>query len=737
MLKLVREVDRLSYLGAPSSSLVLLARNDSENRSITRTQMVRGTLPVVALSAALFLTASIAQAQVMVNDPAEGLVQNGHSRFSPVQAQELELDQDELAKVVKADKDKKDAKAQAEALPLDLKPEKDVTDTADDTNAAPPADDNIKAKAVLVDINSETLNYDKDRDVYIATGAVHMVISEQNSELYADRLIYDQNQDLVIAEGSVTIVQNGQKTHGSYAKIDLTRKSALINDYAATVQQVRILAKHSFVNQKYVQYENGRIVLSPSVLQSAFNNKQSGAKGADKIQAHAERDIYRDDEDIEHLGDSALEKTELTDDSGQNATVFGNPDAKSSNFSYKMKQIDIYRDANGYNRVIGRWPSVSYKGHKLFTMPSTEMSYDEPSQTMEYLGPDIGYDPDYGGFYGGPGWDFRAGEHGSIRVSPLISMGGGGRRIRGGSTYERVSNGPGIGGVVHYRDPQTRLDFGYNSHIGNPVLLGTRKLFDGKTRLLLSANEDYTGSFLGYERPHYGAMISDTRKLAQFGKFRVDSYESAGYFKDEFFPNNNKNFFVQPKSSDAKPVYAGRVQLQAQLRSTEPLLRVGKVLDFGLQGDIALSGYSTGDMIGLIRGGPTMSLHLGDRFYSTGRYYYAATAGDTPFVFDSYYRGRQNLVWSNQVKINNYLSLGLRSDMNLTRDNSQNALLTGNAVYMLVGPKEFKLNLAYDVVRKRSYFGLHFYPGSESRGVEYDKMRIFQPENYSNPVVPD
>ena len=53
---------------------------------------------------------------------------------------------------------------------------------------------------------------------------------------------------------------------------------------------------------------------------------------------------------------------------------------------------------------------------------------------MEYLGPDIGWDPDYGGLYLGPGWDFKAGHRGSVRISPLLTYGGGGRRTRGGAT---------------------------------------------------------------------------------------------------------------------------------------------------------------------------------------------------------------------------------------------------------------------------------------------------------------
>ena len=57
----------------------------------------------------------------------------------------------------------------------------------------PSSDEPLKAKAVIVDINSNTFNYDNKRDVYVATGQVHVVISEQNSELFADKVTYDQD----------------------------------------------------------------------------------------------------------------------------------------------------------------------------------------------------------------------------------------------------------------------------------------------------------------------------------------------------------------------------------------------------------------------------------------------------------------------------------------------------------------------------------------------------------------
>lgn len=607
---------------------------------------------------------------------------------------------------------------------MELEPELDYEAPPQAGIVTPVPAGTITAKAVVVDINSEALNYDKDHDVYVATGDVHIVISEQNSELFADKVTYDQNQDLLIAEGNVVIVKNGQRTDGTYAKISLTQESALINDFAAEVNQVRIKAKTAFLDNKFQQFENGRLIITPALLkaQVAKGGKASG-KSSEKTQAV----VRPDDETLSNLvGNTRLGSDTATVATGEEATT-----GIESKFKMHVKEIEIHQNDDGYDKVYMKWPSLSFGKFKVGTLPSAEFSYDEQFKEIDYLGPDIGYDPDYGGLYGGPGWDFQLGR-GSVRVSPILSMGGMGRKRRGGSMYEDRGFGPGVGGVLHYRSHNTMLDLAYNSRVGQPVVYAERKLFDGKTKLLASMNEDYNEGFMGYERPGFGIMIADTRKVAEIGKFGLYSYGSAGFFKDEFFPLNRAENFVMPEEG-ATPGMAGRVQLQADFRSQEPLLRVGNFMNVGLRANASMAGYTTGDFVGILRGGPNVNFKIGKRFDSSIQYYMAATAGETPFIFDTYYQGRQNIRLQNNFQVNDYLTIGMRSDISLLRDNDQNDLFTGNALYVLVGPKSVKLNLAYDVVRQRSYFGLKFFPGNGTKAIDYDTMKVFQPEMYSSP----
>ncbi|HEY9744808.1 MAG TPA: hypothetical protein V6C99_01170, partial [Oculatellaceae cyanobacterium] len=228
-----------------------------------------------SLSCSLALTFSVAlsivilpaSAQIVVNDPAAAIV-NMPKRFVMSPGEKVEPGEAVVSSPAVVGKEEKAEKHPKKPVEPEMDLEKTPANTAVDKAEGEP----LKARAVMVDINSTTLNYDKERDVYVATGSVHMVISEQNSELYADKLTYDQNQGLAIAEGHVVIIKNGQRTDGTYAKIDLTRKSALINDTVTTISAVRVKAKQSFVNNNELLLEDGRLIISGVMYQQFVAN---------------------------------------------------------------------------------------------------------------------------------------------------------------------------------------------------------------------------------------------------------------------------------------------------------------------------------------------------------------------------------------------------------------------------------------------------------------------------------
>jgi hypothetical protein len=741
-------------------------------------RLAKTVMPLALLAATFFLSLP-AKAQV-VNDPAQTMLLNNASRFSAVRP--TELSQDSPASPVRKEPAKKAEKANVSGQPekadpseafaeaaIDLKkdarPEKNKTSEKEALKTIPTnmqsemelltslkkddapiakVDDPLKAKAVMVDINSNTLNYDKDHDVYIATGSVHMVTSEQNSELYCDKLTYDQNQDLAIAEGNVVIIKDGQRTEGHYAKIDLTRRSALINDSATTISAVRVKAKQSFVNNNELILENGKMIISGIMYQQFMqagglgNLGQNTGKGAQqaKLRRDYSKKVYQNQTMMmsqlsydQQQTYQNLQKYNLAKEDFSDA-----PD-RVSRFSIKAKDIEIIRHQDGYDDITLKHPTLYAGKYKLFSFADTDFSYDKGAKQVQYLGPDIGSNRAYGGAYAGPGWDFHLGR-GSLRFSPIATFGSPGFWSSDGKTGKQVSNGLGVGAALHFRDPDTTVDLTYSSHVGSPVFFADRRLFGDSTHFMASYNDVYQNGLLGQsERPTYMAQLTDYRVLKDFSKFQLTSFESLGYAKDNFYPNFRQTYFVTAKGGSS-PQILGRAQLQFQLANTAPLLRFGKYASMGMRAQLLTAAYSSSDFIALGRIGPTFNLNtMGGRLQTSLGYTVSHAIGKSPFVFDSYYGGAQNVSLSNTLRINKFLSIGNSGSYSLNRDNAKKALAVGNMFYMFVGPEDLKATIGYDFVNSRSYFGFNFFPGPKNTVVNFDKMHIVQPANYTQPGI--
>jgi hypothetical protein len=695
------------------------------------------------LAVSLFVLASMsaapACAQIVVNDPAAML--SMPKRFVMTPSERAAAKAIESGKAVPGSSPAIPVQKTIKDLPQQLEPQLDL-DIAPIEKANPGVeeDNTIKARAVMVDINSTTLNYDKDRDVYVASGGVHMIISEQNSELYADKLTYDQNQGLAIAEGHVVIIKNGQRTDGTYAKIDLTRKSALINDTMTTISMVRVKAKQSFVNNNELQLEDGRMIISGLMYQQFVKNgglsaglAQSTGKGANqaRLQRAYSKQLYANRKEMmsqmSYYQQQQLKELDALDPT--KADFNDSPD-KISKLRIKAKEIDIVRNDDGYDRITLHHPSLYYGKFKLGVAPDVDFSYDEPSRQVQYLGPDIGSNRAYGGIYAGPGWDFHLGR-GSLRISPVASFGSPGFFAADGRNGKQVSNGFGFGGALHFRDPDTTIDLAYNSKVGVPVFFADRRLIGENIHVMGSYGDSYVNGLLGQvERPTYIAQITDYRVLKNMGKFQLSSFESLGFAKDNFYPNFRETYFV--KATGADPKTLGRAQIQLQLQNTAPLLRIGKVASFGLRAQLLGSAYTSADYVALGRIGPTMNLNFMDgKLQSSVAYTLSHSIGKSPFVFDSYYGGAQNVSLNNQLRVTKFLSLGTINSFSLNRDNAKNALAVGNSIYMMVGPEDVKATIGYDFVNSRSFFGFNYYPGPNNTVVDYDKMKITQPGRYN------
>jgi len=113
-------------------------------------------------------------------------------------------------------------------------------------NNAPKSDQeapSLQAGVTMIDLNSDKLDYFQENNQMVATGSARLNIKEQNSQLEADKITYDQDKQIVIAEGNVKITKEGRVINGEYAKIDLNKESALINDPRTEISKINIKAK--------------------------------------------------------------------------------------------------------------------------------------------------------------------------------------------------------------------------------------------------------------------------------------------------------------------------------------------------------------------------------------------------------------------------------------------------------------------------------------------------------------
>lgn len=598
----------------------------------------------------------------------------------------------------------------------------------------------VQARAVVVDIVSDTLDYDETTGLYVATGDVKVIVSEQNTELTAKKITYDPDKELVVAEGDVVITDGPEKVYGTYAKIDLTRESALINDPITVLDQIRVKAREGFKDGKFTRLVDGKLVIpgQARVAQQTDNFNDDLNLPLSKLAVH---DPFRDTSTADDVNPAATANANNTQQYGNSRVIdeldmrWDEPETNGSFFmrqlKFHAKEVDVVRHET-YDDINLKWPSLRYGKFKLATLPQMDFARTVKWDDLEYLGPDIGVDPDNGGFYAGPGFDFNVGE-GFVRFSPYLSYGTGRRRSRRGQDIEDVS-GFGGGAMVHYLSHKTNARAGYNFLIGTPTGIVERKIHDGSTKIMAAANEDYNQGLFGWERPRYVGQIVDRRQWGEIGNFGLRTFASAGVAHDEFFPTNDDDFFVEQPDGD--PITAGRVQLQAQMGSTTPLISIGDERNharIGVVGQLGLSGYTTGDFYSVMRAGPQVRLRLFDRFISRTQYWNAFDFGDSPFVFDTYYGGRNNVVTTNQVRLNKFVSVGMHTNLALNSDNARSDMLIGNQLFVLFGPDDVKFNIAYDVVRQRSFFGINFMPGKSRKTLFYDRMNIQDEIDYKGP----
>jgi hypothetical protein len=611
---------------------------------------------------------------------------------------------------------------------------------------------------VEINISSDTLDYIKSANTYVATGHVVVVAQEQGTELHADKMTYLPEKDVVVAEQNVVFWRNGEPTRGAYARIHLGTNSTLITQPNTKVGLIKLSAKEGFVNADYALLKEGHLVLKRDIL--ATQVKNNGAVGGNRasfqyVAGDPKRGVvirngftpyFLNSKQVLQFVDAdnrllpqQEETLDLVHALQEEGETLEAPDFKTQgdgNWKFKVKELEIIQRNNQYQTIDLKWPKVTFKNRTVFTYPGIDFGQDQRSERLDYLGPQLGFNRDLGGLYFDPGFDMRLGR-GSLRVSPIATFGRGIKRSS--RALDSKNAGIGAGFLATYQNDWLKLLAGRALANNYNVLRGEVKLpFSRATRIIATQNAFGGPNFFTLERPSWGVQVADNRGFALGDHFGFIVNNSVGYYKDDFFPQNSNTRLVNIPTEAVLngPQTAGRWQVQAAISNARPLVRLGRFAELGATAQVSNALYTTGDNYTVLRAGPSLNVFFKNVFLSQLQYLVGTQIGSTPFVFDRYFLGKQTLVTNNALRLGPYVTVGARLTLNLGQDKASSKLLVGNTLYVTAGPRNFKLTLAYDALFKNTTFGLSYYPSFGDATVPFDRAKVFQPINVGNGYAP-
>jgi lipopolysaccharide export system protein LptA len=614
-------------------------------------------------------------------------------------------------------------------------------------NMAIQGQDPKTGETINIQLNSNELSYDPTTKVYTATGDVYIIIPEKNMEILAEKATFDNKGSNMVATGNVFIMHNKNVFGSKQVHYDLNSKISYYDYFKTVTKDIRVESKTAERTDTYSILHEGRLIIDADAMTKASakfrRNGISLGDGAYYSYYSASRikELYgqyyspfmqdMDNYTLEQLGLTKKnnETTLLTKDNdvvdkpiSPSDVASANFEAKGSTYLMKVNKVSLYRKADGYDEIVFDSSKVEDNHVPLLYSPYLKFGYHQNPTFLDYLGPDIGYSLDYGGFYAGPSFSTRLFD-GWLRFSPIATYGPG-TRIEGNQPVE-VSTRPGVGVDFDYRSYWNRTDFGYTTTSEEPVFYSEQQLFgEHDTRLRMALNHYYGDGFFGVVRPRYIAEVSDSRTFRPIDEVLLKTYISAGEAEDNFFPTLQKSYFVAPTS--LSPIRTGRMQLQTQWQPTFHLMDFGKFGYLSAVAQTKLAFYGTGNVLFQSLAGPYASIQAGP-FFSQTSYMYSQVDGRSPFVFDTYYLGRNSLQTINSIDIGHSFNVGAMDSFSLSRDNAKNALLVGERFFISTGNKSVRFSIGYDIILRRVSFGITLNPEGGQAMLDFNTMNIYQP----------
>ena len=542
--------------------------------------------------------------------------------------------------------------------------------------------EHVAPNDVLLD--ADNIEYNDETMDITATGKPVLVFPPQKVTIKADKMIYNKAANTLKAYGSVDVIRDGRHMYGDYMQINLNEENAFLDNMHTKESVMKMESEKAEMDNDKITLYNGKMVSEDSYLLD-FHTRIIGGN-------HFYRMLIDEDE-----------KSSVADglDVGETAV--------------NIKAKDVYFNAKENNNVITlKKAKIKYGDTELFRIPSITIHTDRNRNFFDANYPEFG-SRSVLGMFAGPGFVFDTPLQGGsvLKAIPIINN----------------KSGIGFGAMLKYRSATNFTHMGYGSSADAYILKG-QQFLDDKLYMQYGINSYMNEWFLGRRMAKYDAeliyhdkgvihsTIGNGLDLNFRHRFGLGFMQNSSYNRHgEHIPVNNMSTLRTRYMAEASQTLFSYQDIEKRR-----LFSLGLVM----QGSAAL--YGTGDTQFIGRVGPR--IHTQYKYWMQDINFFATTYQDnSPMkAYDSYRYGRANVVIREALRVNKYLTVAWSGTITLSGDSPSGDMFQENSFIVALGPDDFKINFAYDWVRRQTYFGCIIAMDTKGSSLEYEKMEIKNPD---------
>ena len=307
----------------------------------------------------------------------------------------------------------------------------------------------------------------------------------------------------------------------------------------------------------------------------------------------------------------------------------------NNDYTIKAKVIEV-NSLKDKDELILKGADIYLKKIKIASAPKLRFLTDKSQQYVEANTPEISTLKQFGFFFG-PGYVFNLPKSATLKVAPVVL----------------TSSGQwGIGGIARLRTATNVTEAAYGTVKKDWIVRGKQML--GENLWLEYSYNGYMDEwFFGDRIP--GRLV----QLVYDKSYRYSDYNMT-----------YRHRFSGGYATDGHSSWGtGRYRYQGQL-SQNVYSRINKehrtALHLGYTLEGAATIYGNGETQALFRGGPYVRTELKNWVSHIG-YNMGAVHGDSPFYFDKYMYGKQNLYIIEMLRVCKYLSIAYSASLALLR----------------------------------------------------------------------